>query len=137
MKIFICCSKYNYHHIHNIKEALEKIGHVITLPNSFDKPMCEEEMKTKGEKSHADWKAKKLKEQLEKIKDNEALLILNFDKGDKTNYIGGATFLEMYEAFKLEKKIFLYNPLSESILSDEIRAFKPIIINGDLKKILI
>ena len=54
----------------------------------------------------------------------------------KKNYIGGATFLEIYDAFRLNKKIYLYNDIPEGMLYDEIQGFAPIIINGDLSKII-
>jgi hypothetical protein len=69
------------------------------------------------------------------IRDNEAVLVLNFDKDDMKNYIGGATFLEMYDAFRLGKKIFMYNDIPEGILYDEIRGFDPIVLGGNLDKI--
>ena len=60
---------------------------------------------------------------------------MNFDKNGQKNYIGGATFLEMYDAFRLGKKIFMYNDIPEGLLSDEIIGFAPIVINGNLKNI--
>lgn len=62
----------------------------------------------------------------------DSILVLNFNKNGIDNYIGGATFLEMYDAFKLNKKIYLYNPIPEGMLKDEIIGFNPIIINGNL-----
>ena len=44
----------------------------------------------------------------------------------------GATFLELYEAFMANKKIYLYNDIPEGMLYDEISGFSPIVINGDL-----
>lgn len=46
--------------------------------------------------------------------------------------IGGSTFLELYEAFMENKKIYLWNDVPDGILFDEISAFSPIIINGNL-----
>ena len=135
MKIFICASKHNYHRIEPIKQELEKMGHEITLPNSFDKPFLEEEMKNVGRDEHKKWKAEKLREQEDKVRQNDVLLILNFEKNGQKNYIGGATFLEMFKAWEMEKKIFLYNDLPENILTDEIKAFDPEIIFGDLSLI--
>ena len=57
---------------------------------------------------------------------------ITFRKNGIPNYIGGATFLEMYDAFKLNKKIFMYNDIPEGIMKDEIIGFDPILINGDL-----
>jgi len=65
----------------------------------------------------------------------DAVLVLNFEKDGMKNYVGGATFLEMYDAFRLGKKIFLYNDIPEGILKDEIVGFNPVIIGGNLKKI--
>ncbi len=64
-----------------------------------------------------------------------SVLVLNFEKNGVPNYIGGATFLEMYDAFRLNKKIFIYNDIPEGILKDEISGFCPTLINGDLNLI--
>jgi len=135
MKIFICCSKHFYNKIPEIKDKLEKMGHIITLPNSYDRPFNEEEMKKLGKEEHSKWKGEKLKLQIDKVKQNDALLVLNFEKNGIQNYIGGATFLEMFKAWELEKKIFLFNQIPEGMLKDEIIGFNPIIIEGDLSKI--
>ena len=135
MKIFIACSKHFYDKINEIKRALEKQGHEITLPNSFEAPFKEEEMKKKGKKEHIEWKTKMVIQQEEKVRKNDAILVLNFEKNGQPNYIGGATFLEMFKAWELKKKIFLYNPLPENILRDELEIFNPVIINGRLNLI--
>ena len=62
----------------------------------------------------------------------DAVLTLNFDKNGKKNYVGGSTFLELYEAFMENKKIYLWNEIPEGILFDEISGFSPKIINGNL-----
>lgn len=46
----------------------------------------------------------------------DAVLTLNFDKNEKKNYIGGATFIEIYEAFMKNKKIYLYNEIPEEFI---------------------
>jgi hypothetical protein len=132
MKIFICSSKHFYGKVMPIKETLEKQGHVITLPNSFDTPMKEEEMKAKSQQEHITWKSSMLRLQGTKVAANDAIVVLNFEKKGIPNYIGGATFLETFKAFELGKKIFFYNPLPEGIFNDELRAINPIILNGDL-----
>ena len=135
MKIFICASKHFYEKLPPIIEDLKKLGHKITLPNSFDDPFKEEEIKKQGKKKHAEWKSSKLKLQNKKVKNNDAILICNFKKHNHENYIGGATFLEMYKAWELNKKIFLLNPLPKCSFTDELNAMTPRIILGDLSKI--
>jgi len=136
MKIFICCSKHLYKNIGEIKEKLEAAGHTITLPNSYDKPLMEEDMKKVGKEEHAKWKSDMLRLQENKIRTNDAILVLNFEKNGQANYIGGATFLEMFKAWELNKKLYLWNNIPEGILKDEILGFNPTILNGDLSKIL-
>jgi len=135
MKIFICCSKHFYKQVPPIKRELENAGHVITLPNSYDAPLREEEMKKVGSREHADWKAKMIRLQAEKIEANDAILVLNFEKNGQQNYIGGATFLEIFKAFELAKKVFLCNPIPEGILKDELLGMNPVVIYGDLHKV--
>ncbi len=76
-----------------------------------------------------------LKLQAGKVKANDAVLVLNFEKNSQKNYIGGATFLEIFKAFELNKKIFLFNSIPDGILKDELIGMNPMIINGDLSKI--
>ena len=70
----------------------------------------------------------------------DAIVVLNYTKIKNgqflNNYIGASTFLEMYEAFMNGKKIFMMNDYPDNMLFDEIKGFGPVIINGDLDKIL-
>ena len=135
MKIMICCSKHFYHRIAEIKTFLEKEGHNIHLPNSYDVPLKEEEMKKLSKEEHIKWKAMMLRKDHENISRNDAILVLNFEKNGQENYIGGATFLEMAKAFELGKKIYLYNSIPKCIFEDELIGINPIVINGDLSRI--
>ncbi len=135
MKIYICCSKHHYHRIADIMKILEENGHSLTLPKSYDSPFMEEEMKKKSKNEYISWKAGMLRAQKDKVRKNDAILVLNYEKNGQPNYLGGATFLEIFKAFELGKKIFLMNPLPENTFTDELTAMNPVIINGDLKKI--
>lgn len=67
----------------------------------------------------------------------DAVLALNLDKHGIQYYIGGNTFLEIGFAHVLGQKIYLMNPIPDiSFYKTEIEAMKPIILNGDLSKIL-
>lgn len=135
MKIFLICSKRFYDRIPDIQTALEVAGHEITLPNSYHDNDAEARHRELGEEAHAEWKAGMLRLSVENIKKNDAVLVLNFEKDGVQNYIGGATFLEMYEAFKLGKQIYLYNNIPEGMLFDEMCAMRPVVINADLSVI--
>lgn len=136
MKILIICSKQFYSQIEEIKNYLEDKGIEIFLPNCYDDPGAEKRMESLGREEHQKFKARMFKQSEEVISGMDAVLVLNLDKEKDgkiyKNYIGGATFLEMYDAFRLGKGIYLYNEIPNSILSDEIDGFSPIIINGNL-----
>lgn len=136
MKIFIVCSKKNYDKVSSIKNTLEQAGHLVTVPNGYDEPDKEMELKLMDKEKFHFWKKEMLKKDKEIIKENDAILVLNFDKDSQKNYIGGATFLEIYNAFDLDKKIYLFNPIPDGMLRDEIEGMNPMVINGDLNKIL-
>ncbi len=135
MKLFLICSKAFYDQIPPIKAELEQLGHEITLPNSYDNPQAEEESQGLGEAVHREFKKRMFERSRTVTKGVDAVLALNFDKHGQANYIGGATFLELYDAFILGKTVYLWNDIPEGILSDEIHGFAPIIINGKLGSI--
>lgn len=136
MNIFLCCSKHIYDRIAPVKKQLEDMGHTVTVPNSYDEPFKEEEMKQRGAKEHAGWKSSMIRLQDEKIKSNDAILVLNLEKHGVQNYIGGATFLEIFKAWDHGKKVFLYNQVPDSIFTDELVAMEPVVIEGDLSKVM-
>lgn len=105
------------------------------MPNRYKDPFYEERVKKESREKHIRVKRKYLKIQVKKVEKNDAVLVINCTKGKQKNYIGGSTFLEMYKAFELGKKIFLYNPIPKGNLNDEITAFDPIIINRKLELI--
>jgi hypothetical protein len=135
MKIFIACSKHLYYKIPKIKEYLESLGHKITLPNSYEKPFKEEEIKKLSKEEHIKFKQKMMRLHEPKIKENDAVLVLNFEKKGIQNYIGGATFMEVVKAWELNKKIFFWNSLPNCSFTDELLGINPVILNGDLTKI--
>ncbi len=139
MKILIICSKKFYSKIEEVKKDLEKKNIEVFLPNCYDDPTAEQKAWDLGVEEHQKFKAKMFKQSEDTIREMDAVLVLNLDKEKDgkvlNNYIGGATFLEMYDAFRLGKKIYLYNDIPDGMLYDEIEGFGPIIISGDLKQI--
>ena len=136
MKILIICSNRFYSKIEEVKNTLEKKNIEVFLPNCYDDPTTEQRMWDLGKEEHQKFKAKMYKQSEDTISKMDAVLVLNLDKEKDgniyKNYIGGATFLEMYDAFRLNKKIYLYNDIPEGMLYDEIEGFNPIVINENL-----
>lgn len=137
MKVLIICSKKFYPKIEEVKKYLEKKNIEVFLPNCYDDPTAEQKAWDLGAEEHQKFKSKMYKQSEDTISNMDAVLVLNLDKEKDgkilKNYIGGATFLEMYDAFRLGKKIYLYNDIPNGMLYDEIEGFSPIIIGGNLE----
>jgi len=141
MKIAICGSMKLAREMYEIGNFLKKKGHQIFLP----------EVVIKFVQGKVDWvpgtltrqegaKIKKehdlIRKHFQKIKESDAILVVNKDVKGIKNYIGANTFLEMGFAYAMNKKIYLLNDLPDSdYLEEEIKAMEPIILNGDLEKI--
>lgn len=125
-----------YGQIPAIEKKLKGMGHVIVLPNCYDNPGTEDRYRKLGKNEHAAWKKTMLEHSANVIKDVDAVLVLNYEKNGTANYVGGVTFLEMYDAFRLGKKIYMINNVPEGILKDEIEGFKPEILNGNISLVI-
>lgn len=140
MKILLICSKRFYDRIPPVRAALSAAGHEVLLPNCYDAPDTEDRMRAEGEDAHRAFKAAMFRRSAVTIAEVDAVLVLNYDRVSAgacvANYIGGATFLEMYDAFRLDKKIFLLRPVPDGILRDEILGFGPVVLSEDLSKIV-
>jgi hypothetical protein len=70
------------------------------------------------------------------ILESDAILCVNYSKGNICNYIGGNVLIEMGQAYVNYKKIYFLNDMpTELPYLDEIKAMKPICLYGDLRNI--
>lgn len=134
MKIVICASMSAVKSIIAIRVELEKVGHVVVAPGNLERHLVREF--SAHESTEEKIKDDLIRGYFEKIKNADAVLVINEDKNGIANYIGGNTFLEMGFAHALSKKIFLLHSIPEISYKDEIIAMQPIVLDGDLKKIL-
>jgi nucleoside 2-deoxyribosyltransferase len=136
MKIIICASLSALQEILNTQKTLEQMGHQVETPEGAK----HESLRPKagdGDSEKADIKIVHdlIRGYYEKIKHCDAVLVVNADKKEIKNYIGGNTLLEMGFAHVLNKKLYCLNPLPELSYTSELAAMQPIILNGDLSKI--
>ncbi len=147
MKITICGSIAFQDEAVSMKQKLEKTGHEVRLwPDQVrgeDGEMISvtdyykiRRAAGNDEKWVWDRKAEAVMEHFEKVAWSDAILVLNYDKRDVKNYIGGNTLMELGLAFFLKKKIYLLNEVPELSYKEEILGVLPVIINGDLSKIV-
>ncbi|MCF7794895.1 hypothetical protein K9M50_00850 [Patescibacteria group bacterium] len=136
MKIVICGSMSSACQMIDAKRKLLKNNHEVVLPRNTEqyanKILSEE---TAHESTKNKIKNDLIRDYFDKIKDADAILIVNVDKKGIPSYIGGNSFLEMGFAYILNKTIFILNEIPEMIYTDEILAMQPIVLEGDLLKI--
>ncbi len=136
MKIVICGSMSFAKKIVEVTDKLLDLGHKVHLPPNVRKYASgmkpsetrSESIKNKVEKDL-------IRKYYQWIKEADVVLIVNEDKNDIKNYIGGNAFIEMAFGYVLNKKIYLLNSIPEVSYKDEIIAMKPIVIDSDLEKI--
>jgi len=128
MKIAISGNVYMLPDIMETQEKLESCGHKA-IPAFEFLDQLEEQDEGKKQESRTSF--------FDKLKKSDALLVLNKSQKDgRENYISGSSFLEMGFAHALGKKIFLLQGIPEVSYKDEILAMHPIVLNGNLNKIV-
>lgn len=109
------------------REQLQAQGYTVHLPEVGESNL-------EGQKLR-DSKPRLIKNHFEKIKQSDALLVVNHLKNGIEGYIGGNTFLEMGMAYALGKPIYLLNPIPDLPYTDEIYGLEPVILDGNLDEI--
>jgi len=107
-----------------IKIILQRQGHRVIIPQKD--PL--------SEPIPPSAKRKAMEEFNEDLKKSDAILVLNYIKDNKENYIGTNSLMEIGMAFILNKKIFILNP-SPEYCKDELEAIKAQVLNGNLSEI--
>jgi len=136
MIITICGSMQFHKEMASVRDQLMKRGLTVNVPGELDDiEKNESYMDTDEERITAKIEYDFIREHFRKIKESEAILILNYEKKKIPGYIGGNTFLEMGYAFGLGKKVYLLNPVPDMDYKTEMHAIQPVVLHGDLGKI--
>jgi hypothetical protein len=149
MKIVLAGSMIFLDKMSDIKAELEHAGHSVVMP-----ALTEEELATGKDTfteylhsvggvenilpDNAIWKMKEegMMYYKKHMDDSDAMLVCNFDKGEKKNRIGANVFLEMGYMFFLGKRIYvLQGPPYGDDKIEEVLGMRPTFLYGDIEKI--
>ncbi len=113
------------------KKELEQSGFSVMVPLNLEDFLKGEKIEKSQKKIESDV----IRKYYDEIGNSGAILVLNKTKNGVENHIGGNALIEMAFAHVLNKKIFLLNPIPQISYTEEIIAMRPIILNGDVRKI--
>lgn len=137
MIITICGSMQFHEEMLEAKRLLEARRFTVYIPSgAYDKSKNEFYAGSEEEKITFKIEHDLIHEHFHEIDKAEAILVLNYEKKGIPGYVGGNTFLEMGYAFGLGKKIYLLFPVPDMDYKVEMHSMKPIVLNGDLTKLL-
>jgi hypothetical protein len=141
-KIVVCSSTSFYSQVIELSYEIERLGLNVILPKTAQK------MKTEGRENDRvviDWstassgyhgKALLIKEHFKEIEMADAVLVTNYEKHGKPNYIGPNVLMEMTIGFYLGKPLYILNEApADSPLIDEILGLEPTFLRGDINKL--
>lgn len=138
----ICASASFYPQVIAVSDDIEKLGITVILPKTAAKMKAEghgnSEVITDWSKAPEGYHGKALliREHFQEIEKSDGVLVMNYEKHGKKNYIGPNVLMEMSTAFYLNKPIYVLNGQPEdSPLIDEILGLEPVFLNGDLSRL--
>lgn len=133
MKIVLCGSMKFEPEMQKLSRILEKLGFETAMPSSVEGHAHGQGVSLD---TIATLKRGFIDEHFRKIDDADAILVVNHEKHGVEGYVGGNTLMEIAYAYAQGLEVFMLHPIPEIRYRDEIQAMMPIIIDGDVAKIV-
>lgn len=134
MIITICGSMEFAEKMTAVGPVLEAQGHQVLYPK-YTLPFAQQ-APSRREKARLKKTEDLILAHYKNIMKSDAILILNYNRGNRKSWIGANSFLEMGFAHVLGKRIYLLNPIPDfDYFREEIEAMAPVVLSGDLDKI--
>lgn len=135
MKIILCGSMTASKEMLELQKNIQALGHEVVIPDfTEDYAAMEGDGIVHTESAHNKVEYNLIRGYFDKIKEGDAILVVNVERKGIKGYIGGNSFLEMGFALVLNKPIYLLYDIPDMSYRDEIEAMEPVILNGDYAK---
>jgi hypothetical protein len=115
------------------KTVLEGMGHFVIVPKDTERyasGVLDPESARESTRNKIEYDL--IRGYYGLIVDADAVLVVNVDKRGIRNYVGGNSFLEAAFAHVLGKRLYFMNDIPEMSYSDELAAFQPEILKGNM-----
>ena len=135
MKIIVCGSISAADEILSVKQKLEEAGHIVEVPEGVKNAQLRQRTDvTMEEKAQDKIEHNLIRGYFEKMKEYDAVLVVNPDKRGVRGYIGPNTLIEMAFGHVLNKNLYVLYTLPDLPYSSEILATQPLVLSGDLSR---
>jgi hypothetical protein len=138
--ITICSSASFYRQAVDVQAQLQKLDYRVIIPATAEKMKHSGDFNVQhyktwfGNKNDYHKKTALMRGHFDEVKKGDAILVLNYEKHDIKNYIGGNALMEMALAFFLHKPIFILNEIPEnSNFLEEIIGLNPVLLHGKVE----
>ncbi len=132
MKIIICGSIRAADAIWDVKAILEAKGHSMEIPEGVKNEGLRNVDASNEERAEVKINHNLIRGYYEKMKEYDAVLVVNPIYNGIGGYIGGNTFLEMGFAHVLNKKLYILYDVPSLSYTSEILAMQPIALHGNI-----
>lgn len=136
MKIGIIGSMHFSEKMLEVAEKLREMGHTPILSNFVESFPGKDDKEKENLKLEQKFNEDAMKRDWDSMKEADTLLVINLERHDIPNYIGGNTLFELAAGYFSSKKIYFLNPIPDiPYYKTELEAVRPIILNGDVSLI--
>ncbi len=135
MRIALCGSLSFGNEMKAAAQQLEKLGHTVDIPHGVEIGLSFGNDVHESEKVDAKIQNDAIRKHYKKIKEADAILVVNPPKKGIAGYVGGNTFLEIGFAYVLNKRIYCLYPIPDMPYSSELLAMQPILLNENIEEI--
>lgn len=144
MKTITICSSANfYKQAVEIKKSLEAAGFNVIVPHIAEIMASSNDFEVMhyktwfGDSNDYHKKTELMRSHFDEVAKADIVLVLNYDKNGKPNYIGGNVLMEMAIAFYLQKQLYVLNQLpTESAYLEELLGMNPTVLDGNITKLV-
>lgn len=131
--IAVCGSMAHAAEMNNVIAELRQMGLSVSTPEMSEQKFDWQQASNAEVAAHKGWLVRRHFASISRAK---AVLACNYDKNGIAHYVGTNTLMEMTAGFVYEKPIFLLNPVPHQNGREEILAMEPVVIEGDLTRLL-
>lgn len=120
-----------------VKDKLEELGHDIYIPQGIRSSLDVSNIPGQEQVVQSQDSTRNSAQSFwQEMQETEAFLVINDNGSNQYAFIGASILMEIGFASVLNQKIYFLYPVGNDPYKANIEAVKPIVLNGDLSKLM-